>query len=53
MNSADKTIDRILTLLEPVGWEDREPDYEAMWEARQDPEGDLDRMEDAYDNNRY
>ena len=28
---------------------DHEPDYEAEWEMRHDPETDLDRMEDAYE----
>lgn len=28
---------------------DDEPDYEAQWEARCDPERDLDRAEDAYE----
>lgn len=28
---------------------DDERDYEAEWEARRDPEADLDRMEDRYE----
>lgn len=42
----DALIDR---MRQPGPGADAEPDYEAAWEARQDPEGDMQRMEDAYE----
>ena len=50
MTDIDARLARVLAnIARPGPIDDAEPDYEAAWEARHDPEGDTQRMEDAYE----
>ena len=46
----NEALDRLMDAInQPGPVHDDERDWEAAWEARHDPEGDLDRMEDQYE----
>ena len=47
--TVDPRLDYVLHAIHQPGPVDDEPDYEAEWEMRHDPETDLDRAEDAYE----